>query len=101
MEAVANVHALLRQDVQEHRPLRAVGAELLVVLVDRDRLRGRVEPGRMRGHALGRLALHHEHAGVAQRVRASQRPDVLHVEQALGLLGKLEDDIARRNAHGF
>ena len=54
----------------------------------------------MRGHALGRGAVDQEHAGVAQRVGSPERPDVLHAQKAIGLLGQIEDDVACTHGHG-
>ena len=41
-----------------------------------------------------------EHAGVAQRVGTPERPDVLHAQKAIGLLGQIEDDVACTHGHG-
>ena len=54
----------------------------------------------MRGHALGRGAVDQEHAGVAQRVGAPERPDILHAQKAIRLLGQIEDNVACAHGHG-
>ena len=76
--------------------MRAVGIVGLAVLVEGKYLGRGIEAPRVVPLIGAALVAHEEQAGVAQRIRAAERPEIARLDEALGLLGHLEDDIARR-----